>query len=198
MNTEYSFGDHDKLSILPGAWSHAEKLIQILMRDLNQDISGHVDWNLLVNSTGGPRHGMHSLHGLDAYIISNDDFTGFIKQPLFYAMAHFAKYILPGSRKIRTNIFPAQSPFISSVAYLRPDKKIAVILYNNHTTEPIKLTIKDKCKGSTVICLKPKSLNTFVYSKCKLNKRKKNSWPRPNCQRCPCVNVNECEKANEV
>lgn len=161
LYTEMNFAQDDPTVHL-GSWTRAEKLIEVLMHALSHDISGYIDWNLMLNSTGGP--GFDASSHLDACIIANEDFTEVIKQPMFYAMAHFSKYIPPGSKKIQTNIRGAQSKFIESVAYLRPDKRISVILYNNHIDTAIDLDVNDMNKGSTTVHLKPKSLNTLVYA----------------------------------
>lgn len=160
--TEMSFAVMDTPKILPGSWPRAEEFIKIILDSLEHDISGYVDWNLMLNSTGGPKY--DDGRGLDACILATEDFSGFIKEPLYYAMAHFSKYIIPGSRKIRTNISEAQSPFIRSVAYLRPDRLISVILYNNHTKNSIDLNVDDFVQGSSTYTLEPKSLNTLLYS----------------------------------
>lgn len=162
LYTEMSFAVVDTPKILPGSWPRAEELIEILMDSLSHDVSGYIDWNMMLNSTGGPKY--DESRGLDAYILANDDFTGFIKQPLFYAMAHFSKYILPGSKRIQTNICGFQKAHVESIAYIRPDRKIAVILYNNHTIDSIDLNLVDQFRGTTSLHLKPKSLNTLVYS----------------------------------
>lgn len=46
----------DTPKILRGSWSRAEGLIKILMDALNHDVAGYIDWNFMLNSTGGPRY----------------------------------------------------------------------------------------------------------------------------------------------
>lgn len=170
LYTEMSFAVVDVPKILPGSWPRATELIEILMQDLCHFTAAYLDWNMILNHTGGPRYFENAV-GLDAYILANEDFTGIIKQPLFYAMAHFAKFIPSGSRRIDTDISGEQEWF-QTIAFLRPDKKVTVVLFNNHTSEAAKVSINDRSKGKITLQLKPRSLNTLVYSVRKRKGRK--------------------------
>lgn len=155
LYTEMSFQDGVKL----GSWDRAESLTKILMESLQHSTAGFIDWNLVLNSTGGPT----MTSPLDAFIIVNDDFTTLEKQPMFYAMAHFSRFIPPGSIRIDTNIYGIHSKVVESLAYVRKDAKIVVILFNSadHTVD---LNIEDELKGSAPITLSPRSINTIIYS----------------------------------
>lgn len=155
LYTEMSFRN-----VTHGSWQRAEELINILMSILSRNVVGYVDWNLILDSNGGPRF---LNFPLDAFIIVNDDFKSFEKQPMFYAMAHFSRYIPPGSIRIDTNICGAHKDAVQSVAYWRIDGKTSIILYNS-AEHGVDLTINDENKGTAKITLKPKSLNTIVYS----------------------------------
>lgn len=161
LYTEMSFAVVDEPKILPGSWPRAVELIDILFEHMQHYVSGYIDWNLMLNSTGGPRWG-HI--GLDAYILANDNFTAIIKQPMFYAQAHFTKFIPPGSQRIEATICGKQYPSLQTVAFKRPDKKITVILHNNSPTDIITVKVVDKLKGQVELYLKPRSINTLIYS----------------------------------
>lgn len=100
---------------------------------------------------------------VDAQIILSEDGREMYKQPTFYAMAHFSKFILHGSIRIEANILSPHISKVKSLAFLRPDNKIVVILYNR-AFKTIFATIRDKSKGIFNIKLKPKSINTLVYA----------------------------------
>lgn len=97
---------------------------------------------------------------LDAFILSNDNFTAFYKQPLYYAMAHFAKFIPPYSIRIDATLSGPSVTQVQTVAYWRRDDTISVILYNNDDANEVSLTLVDRLKGE----IEPKSLNTIIYS----------------------------------
>lgn len=142
-----------------GSWTRAEQFIENIMGALNHYVIGYIDWNMILDRNGGPNYA-HNF--IDAAIMANANFTEIYKQPLFYVMAHFAKFIPPGSVRIESQMKQWQNGDASYVAFLRPDQRIAIVLYNNGTTEVL-LKIIDTHKGSAHIQLKPKSVNTIIY-----------------------------------
>lgn len=77
-------------------------------------------------------------------------------------MAHFSKFIWPGSVRIHTNLH-APSKGILALAFQRPDKRI-VVLICNLLNQSGPMTIKDKSGARVNFYLKKKSINTLVYS----------------------------------
>ena len=68
---------------------------------------------------------------MDAPIIV-DAADHFYKQPMYYAMAHFSKYVTPGSRRIKvtsTATGVGRSP-MECGAFLRPDGLVALVVLN--------------------------------------------------------------------
>lgn len=66
-------------------------------QNLNHWSRSYLDWNLALDVTGGP-----SLsYKIDAPVIVNQSSAEFYKQPLFYAMGHFSKFVLPGSKRVQ-------------------------------------------------------------------------------------------------
>lgn len=117
----------------------------------SHDGVGYIDWNLILNFTGDLTY----LHNeLDAFILANEDFTGFIEQPMYYAMAHSAKYLLPESQKTYSGLYATRS------------QRVSVVLYNNnHTEKAINLKVHDDFHGVTSLLLEPKSLKNLIYSR---------------------------------
>lgn len=142
-----------------GSWTRAELSIQNIISALNHYVSGYIDWNLILDANGGPNYANNLI---DAAIMANANFTEVYKQPLFYAMAHFSTFIPPGSARIFSNTVQLQTINVLSVAFLRPDDKISMILYNNNTAA-VQLKIVDTFKGFIFVKLKPKSINTLIY-----------------------------------
>lgn len=122
------------------------------------------EWNLLLNETGGPNNALNGLGVTDAPIVLNRNMTVMYKQPMFYALAHFSKFITPGSVRIDARLSGVDKSIVQCLAFKRPDKKIAVLLYNNSTQQAIDLTVRDDPANGANIKLKPKSLNTLIYS----------------------------------
>ena len=57
-----------------------------IFKDLNHWVSGWVDWNLALNTEGGPNWVKNFV---DSPIIVSAEKDEFYKQPMFYHMGHF-------------------------------------------------------------------------------------------------------------
>lgn len=145
-----------------GNWSTVNDLVDILMKNFNHSMVSYIDWNLILNRTGGPNYA-GKMAVTDAPIILSSDYTEMYKQPQFYAMAHFSRFIPPGSIRINAKLTTNHNLDIRALAFLRPDNKITVILYNN-CRDQVELTVKDRFKGNFNIGLTPLSINTLIYT----------------------------------
>lgn len=145
-----------------GLWPRTEALIDTLMNNFNHSIVSYIDWNLVLNSTGGPNYA-GPIAQADAPIILSADYSEMYKQPTFYAMAHFSKFIPPGSIRIYAKLKSNGTSGIKALAFLRPDSKISVVLYNSNKKD-VNLTVEDRFKGPIEVQLKAKSINTLIYT----------------------------------
>jgi glucosylceramidase len=84
-----------------------------------------MDWNLALSPQGGPSWASNFV---DAAIIVNATANEFYKQPMFYALGHFAKFISEGS--LRIGVEPQEDRGISAVAFQTPENTVIIILYN--------------------------------------------------------------------
>lgn len=98
---------------------------KILFQQLQWNYIGWVDYNLVLDSTGGPSH--YNIHSPAPIILSKDE-KSFKKTPYYYALGHFSKFIIPGSVRLHLD-----TPFqwnVVTLAFLRPDNVKVVIIYN--------------------------------------------------------------------
>jgi len=84
-----------------GDWLRAERLGHDLIFDLNNWANGWIDWNLLLNSEGGPNH---LKNNCDAGLITLPGYSDIYIQPSFYYMAHMSKFVPPGSVRVQSKI----------------------------------------------------------------------------------------------
>ncbi|CAG2120749.1 unnamed protein product, partial [Medioppia subpectinata] len=80
-----------------GSWKLFEKYATDIIRDLNHWVGGWVDWNLALDTNGGPNW---SKNFVDAPIIVNATAREYYKQPSFYSIAHFSKFLPPGAQRL--------------------------------------------------------------------------------------------------
>ncbi|XP_053978121.1 lysosomal acid glucosylceramidase-like isoform X1 [Hylaeus volcanicus] len=135
------------------AWAHGEKYFKEIMKYVNHWSVGFVDWNLALNEEGGPSWVKNYL---DAGIIVNPEKDEFYKLPIFYAMAHFSRFVDRGSARISI----AGNKTIKSTAFITPSEETVVILYNSNNFST-SVTLADE--QMLQLELSPYSMNTIIY-----------------------------------
>ena len=130
--TEACNGDKpwDTEKVMLGDWHRGEKYIHNIIEDLNHWVTGWTDWNLVLDLQGGPNWAGNFV---DAPIIVEPEAGVFYKQPMYYALGHISRFLIP--RSIRIGMTKDYDS-IEAVAFKRPDELIAVIILNRY-----KLTI---------------------------------------------------------
>ena len=79
----------------------SERYAHDMLRVLKSGACGWVDWNLLLDYTGGPNH---LGNDCDAPIHAKRNFDGVVVQSYLDVISHFSKHILPGSRRVQTDV----------------------------------------------------------------------------------------------
>ena len=95
-----------------------------IIGSLNNWVDGWVDWNMVLDTQGGPNW---VSNWCVAPIIVDPAIDEIYYTPLYYVMTHFSKYIRPGAEVIEAE---NSDPELMVTAALNPDKSIAVVLFN--------------------------------------------------------------------
>ncbi|CAG4951416.1 unnamed protein product [Parnassius apollo] len=142
----------DKVEI--GSWRRAASYIRNILEDLNNFVVGWIDWNLCLDKNGGPNWADNFV---DAPIIVYGDADEFVKQPMYYALGHFSKFIPRGSRVLEVSSLSATT--MDNIAVLTPDGNVVVVLHN---TESFELNVRVWISSSRYInlSLEPESVKT--------------------------------------
>jgi glucosylceramidase len=125
---------------------------------LNHYTTGWVDWNLALDLEGGPNWANNFV---DAPIIINATAYEFYKQPFFYALGHFSKFLLPDSVKVQLSESEKIDKF-ETTAFVRPDNATVVIALNMNDFA-VELTIDDPNNGQVSRKVNPRSLQTYIF-----------------------------------
>jgi glucosylceramidase len=125
---------------------------------LNHYTTGWVDWNLALDLEGGPNWANNFV---DAPIIINATAYEFYKQPFFYALGHFSKFLLPDSVKVQLSESEKIDKF-ETTAFVRPDNATVVIALNMNDFA-VELTIDDPNNGQVSREVNPRSLQTYIF-----------------------------------
>lgn len=166
MNTESSSGSawFDTPGILLGSWKRAEYVIERVMQDLQHSVTGWIEWNLVVDTMGGPNYVNNYVDGL---MIFNETAMEYYKQPWYYVFGHFSKFIPEGSMRISaasdaSGNYRTRSK-LSMVAFVMPNGTVSLVLANKGDTE-VTVLVSDEKKGVASMTLTPRSINTMIYS----------------------------------
>lgn len=107
-----------------GSWDLGERYAHNIINDLNRWTVGWIDWNLVLDETGGPNH----VGNLCSAPILIDTAQGtLMQQSSFYYLGHFSRFIKPGARRL---LCAASRQDLESTAFVNPDGSVAVVVMN--------------------------------------------------------------------
>ena len=107
-----------------GFWGHGEFYAKNELLDLNSGARAWTDWNILLDSHGGPNH----VNNFCFAPIMADTATGTLKyDSSYYYLGHFSKFIHPGAQRIACGM---SNDGLMAGAFINPDNTIAVIVLN--------------------------------------------------------------------
>ncbi|MEX0325333.1 MAG: glycoside hydrolase family 30 beta sandwich domain-containing protein [Puniceicoccaceae bacterium] len=95
-----------------------------LIGGLNHNLVGWIDWNMVLNTRGGPNHA-NNFCLAPVLVDSGKDHAYFT--PLFYSIAHFSKFIRPEA--VRIGLSGHDDTFMAT-AFCNPDGTIAIAVFN--------------------------------------------------------------------
>lgn len=104
-------------------WANGERYGSEIMADLNAGASGWIDWNMLLDTRGGPNHVGNYCFAL---LHASDD-GQLIYTPSYAYMGHFTRYIKPGARRVGAT---TSRSTLDTVAFRNQDGKLAVVVMN--------------------------------------------------------------------
>lgn len=107
-----------------GEWFTGERYGRNMIGDLNNWTEGYLDWNLVLDETGGPNH-VNNL--CDAPIIADTTTDTVHYNSSYYYIGHFSKYITPGAVRIGVESDIAN---LYMTAFKNKDGSIAVVVQN--------------------------------------------------------------------
>lgn len=123
-----------------GNWHRGVHYALDIIHNLQHSAAGWVDWNMALDIEGGPGW----LGGrLDSAIIVDKQADAYYKNPMFYALGHFSRYIPPGSTKLKSQIFNDQYDYqFETVTFSLPQENFLVTVVVNHNPYEVELNIK--------------------------------------------------------
>ncbi|QDU33235.1 O-Glycosyl hydrolase family 30 [Poriferisphaera corsica] len=107
-----------------GSWDIGERYGYNMINDLNNHTVGWVDWNLVLDETGGPNH-VGNL--CSAPIIADTEKQELIFQSSYYYIGHFSRFIEAGAKRVLCSTCDRE---IHATAMVNPDGECVVVVMN--------------------------------------------------------------------
>jgi glucosylceramidase len=118
-----------------GSWDTGERYARSIIQDLNRWTVAWVDWNLVLDATGGPNH----AGNLCSAPILADTTTGeALFQSSYYYIGHFSRFIRPGARRV--GCAPTLDE-LEATAFLNVDGTVALVVLNR-SAQPIDFMLR--------------------------------------------------------
>jgi glucosylceramidase len=139
-----------------GEWGVGERYAKSMINDLNRWTVGWIDWNLVLDETGGPNH---IGNYCSAPIMIDTRSCEILYQSSYYYIGHFSRYIRPGARRI---ICTSDSGALETTAFINIDGQIAVVVLNR-TSQAVPFALRFEGQSTLTESL-PNSIATFLFS----------------------------------
>ena len=136
-------------------WANGERYGRSMINDFNAGTVGWIDWNILLDETGGPNHAENFCFAP----IHADTKTGqLIYTPSYYYIGHFSKFIRPKAKRVSTA--PSRSQLLT-VSFLNEDGKMSTVVMNE-SDKPITYNLIVGSSEAKINIL-PHAIQTLVY-----------------------------------
>jgi glucosylceramidase len=121
---------------------------------LNNWVDGWVDWNMVLDTQGGPNW---FKNWCVAPVIVDPEKDEVYFTPIYYTLAHFSKYIRPGATRIG---FENSDDSLMVTAAENPDGSIAIVLFNEGDAEKsFTLSLEN---NSTQVTISAQAIQTII------------------------------------
>ncbi|MGZ8160858.1 MAG: glycoside hydrolase family 30 protein [Methylobacter sp.] len=120
-----------------GSWDTGERYARSIINDLNRWTEAWVDWNMVLDETGGPNH----VGNFCSAPIIADTQAGEIRyQSSYYYIGHFSRFIRTGARRVAC---AKTLDSLEATAFLNCDGSLIVVVLNR-TEQMIDFVLKSQ------------------------------------------------------
>jgi glucosylceramidase len=139
-----------------GEWYLGERYARSMINDLNRWTVGWIDWNMVLDETGGPNHAGNYC---SAPIMIDTHSCEILYQSSYYYIGHFSRYIHPGAKHI---LCTSDADELETTAFLNTDGTIVVVVLNR-TSQAVPFAMRFENLSTATESL-PNSITTFLFS----------------------------------
>lgn len=139
-----------------GSWELGERYARSMINDLNRWTVGWIDWNLLLDTTGGPNH-VGNL--CSAPMLADPERDTLSPQSSYYYLGHFSRFVRPGSRRV---LCASTAQDLEATAFVDTEGQTIVVAMNR-TERALRFDLRVAgFAGATE--LPPRSIATYLLS----------------------------------
>jgi glucosylceramidase len=142
--------------VKPGEWKSGEVYGHSIIGDLNNWSVGWVDWNMVLDETGGPNHANNLC---DAPVIADKTTNQIRFNSSYYYLGHFSKFVRPGAVRIKCD---TKNSKLEATAFQNQNGTIAAIAMNR-SEEEINFCLKIKNQSAKLVS-PPHSIQTLLIA----------------------------------
>lgn len=136
-------------------WVVGERYGRSIIQDLNHWTTAWIDWNLLLDSRGGPNHGGNYC---SAPLIADYTKGTLYYHNSYYYIGQVTRFVQPGAQRI---ISTSTLDDLETTAFINPDGHVAVVVMNR-SEKPVSFALK--YNGQVALTESPAhSINTFRF-----------------------------------
>merc|ERR1719495_1050525 len=146
--------------VLLGSWERGQEYTNDIIENLNHWPTGWTDWNLVLDMNGGPNWANNFV---DAPIIVNRDTDEFYKQPMYYSLAHFSKFLPEASYRVGLTAEGYDADRVQMVGFERPDGRMVVVVTNRHTDQRVEVRLTEGGRSSEKFEVGPQSVHSLLW-----------------------------------
>lgn len=126
-----------------GSWMIGERYARSMIQDLNHWSVGWIDWNMVLDETGGPNHVGNYC---SAPILVDTTKQEVLYQSSYYYIGHFARFIKPRAKRILST---STKDELEVTAFVNPDGRKAVVILNR-SDRSIPFILKSEKRGTSL------------------------------------------------
>lgn len=146
----------DRNKVEMGSWTRAESYAYDIIHDLQHHTSAWIDWNLALDTSGGPNWVSNMV---DSPILINSELQEYYKNPMYYSLAHFTRFLEPGSVRLGTT---QNRDSLEVIVFSTPSQSTVAVVLNRYQSQ-IPLQINDPKFGAIRTVMDAHSIKTFVW-----------------------------------
>ncbi|XP_076033784.1 lysosomal acid glucosylceramidase-like [Oratosquilla oratoria] len=158
LATEACEGMFETSTVKLGDWSRGENYAGDIIEDVNNFVTGWIDWNFALDMSGGPNWAKNFV---DSAVIVNPDNDEFYKNPMYYALGHFSKFVPEGSRRNRMKNLD-EDDLVETAAFTTPDGTHVLVVLNRNDID-VDLRVSTPGRGVLALTSTSRSIQTILF-----------------------------------